>query len=69
VIARIWRGWTTPQNTDAERTRADAAARQLGRELVPTAVAAVDAQVLVTGDDAVLAACQPQTCGGPRHGR
>jgi hypothetical protein len=51
VIARIWRGWTTPQNADAKSTQAYAAVRQLGRELVPTAFAAVDAQVLVTGDD------------------
>jgi hypothetical protein len=67
VIARIWRGWTTPQNADAKSTQAYAAV-QLGRELVPTAFAAVDAQVLVTGDDAVLAVCQPQTSGRRRHG-
>jgi FAD/FMN-containing dehydrogenase len=30
-------GWTTPPNADAESTPADAAVRQLGRELVPTA--------------------------------
>jgi hypothetical protein len=68
-ITRIWRGWTTRQNADTESTQADAAVRQPGRELVPTAVAAVDAQVLVTGDGAVLAVCQPQTSGRRRHGR
>jgi hypothetical protein len=69
VIARIWRGWPTPQNADAESAQAYAAVERLGRELVPTAVAAVAAQVLVTGDDAVLAVCQPHTSGRRRHGR
>jgi hypothetical protein len=69
VIARIWRGWATPQNADAERAQADAAVRQLRRELVPTAVARSTPQVLVTGDDAVLAACQPQTRRRRRIGR
>jgi hypothetical protein len=69
VIARIWRGWTTPQNADADGTLSDAAVRQLRQELVPTAFAAVDAQVLVTGDAAVPAVCQPQTSGRRRHGR
>jgi hypothetical protein len=67
MIARIWRGWTTPQNANAERARSLGRGPAAGSGACSHRVAAVDAQVLVTGDDAVLAVCQPQPSGRQRH--